>query len=233
MRICVIGSCGKKKSTQSEQQPTCKDLQSPEALDTWTKKLADLVIPARDMYTGNQNRELVKGVDKLRTIPGFSVDLFIISAGFGFLSEDELVPPYECSFSLMKRSAIITRSKRLEIPTSFGQICQRTYDLMYLALGKNYLFSLGPSWPSHITCPTVMFDDSYHYRDLIHIPAGNKTVKSFSIKGKKVHGAAGFKGDLLRILAEYALSRDVPYDEVIGWKDPSYFRQLVNDLGGL
>ena len=47
------------------------------------------------MYTGSQNRELVKGVDLLREIEGVEVDYYILSAGFGLLMENKKIPPYD------------------------------------------------------------------------------------------------------------------------------------------
>jgi hypothetical protein len=47
------------------------------------------------MYIGNQKRELMKCVDILREIKGVKVDFYIISAGFGLLHENDMIPPYD------------------------------------------------------------------------------------------------------------------------------------------
>ncbi len=234
MRICVVGSCGKKKLRHSERAPTCKDLTARDALSLWQQRLAALAVEARDMYVGNQTRELVKGVDALRTIDGVDVDLFIVSAGFGLLAEHEPVPPYDCTFTGMKKQSILFRAKRLRIPDDFEKVCRDTrYDLIYLALGKNYILALGRGWLGSAHGAVVSFDSKLAGRDVVMVPCGNSAVRSFSQQGHKIHGAVGFKGDLLRILVCYALGLADPYDEVSRWSRPAYLQDLIHALGGL
>lgn len=233
MKICVIGSCGKRKRTTSPNEPTCEDLQNQEALPIWREKLEPLVVKARDMYTGNQNTELSKAVDLLREIERTTVDFFIISAGFGFLKESTQVPPYECSFSTMTKSEIINRSRKLGIIHDFREVASSDYDLFYMALGRKYTIALGEGW-FHRTSGTVLaFDKTRRSRRMVYLPAGNATVKRFSNRGYKIHGAAGFKGDLLRILALQALESDQPYGEVMNWAEPEYLQNLLHRLAGI
>jgi hypothetical protein len=213
--------------------PSCLELDSKERLSEWQSRLNELVVKARDMYTGNQSRELIKGVDKLRKIERLHVTLFILSAGFGLVQENELIPPYDCSFSTMSKSQIINRSRKLAIMSDFQEIIKDDYDLVYLALGKNYLTALGHGWQSDVNGSIVVFNNRFVGRKYAIIPSGNKAVKSFSATGNKIHGATGFKGDLLRILADYALSKDNPYSEVINWKDSKYVQDLIFTLGRL
>ncbi|RLI57999.1 MAG: hypothetical protein DRO87_03680 [Candidatus Thorarchaeota archaeon] len=233
MRILVIGSCGKKKQTQSPDEPSCTDLTSPDSLEVWQKRLSSLTVRAREMYTGNQSRELTRGVDLLRKIDGVHVTYVIISAGFGLVAEDEMVPPYDCSFSGMKKMYILHRSRQLGIGKRVVTISQQGFDLAYLALGKNYLTALGSGWEKNILNTIVAFEKGLIGSKYAIIPSGNKAVKSFSNSGYKIHGAAGFKGDLLRILAEHALSSDDSYGEVLSWKEPSHLRNLIFSMGHL
>jgi hypothetical protein len=185
------------------------------------------------MYTGNQSRELTHGVDILREIDGVDVRYLIISAGFGLLGEEELVPPYDCSFSSMSKMQILNRSRMLSINADAIRASKEGFDIAYLALGKNYLTSLGGDWQSNIDGTIIAFEKSLIGRKYAKIPAGNQTVKAFSNRGYKIHGAAGFKGDLLRILAEYALNCSNPTDELRSWTDPPTLRELILSLGGL
>ena len=79
----------------------------------------------------------------------------------------------------------------------------------------------------------IGFEKSLVGRKYAIIPGGNQIVKTFSATGHKVHGAAGFKGDLLRILADHALSKEDSYAEVLCWTDPKYIRDLIFTIGGL
>ncbi len=233
LRILVVGSCGKKKLVTAEQVPRCKDIVSKTDILTWKKRFESYSNPARDMYTGNQHRELVKGVLLLREIADIEVVLKIISAGFGLLDEYELVPPYECSFLGMKKTQIINRSKRLNIGKDFKELCETKFDLIYLALGANYFLALDDGWKDQTHTTILGFDHRLVGESILRISSGPETVHAFSLQGHKIHGVAGFKGDLLRILANYALNSRNPYHEVLKWKRPDYLYSLLLRLSGL
>ncbi len=230
MRICIVGSCGKKKLSSHPRSPTCNEIQTKGDIRRWQEEFKDLCHPARVMYTGNQNRELVKGLDLLRTIDDAIIDFYIISAGFGFLRENDLVPPYDCAFSGMKKRELQERAENLGIPHDFEEHCLEQYDLMYLALGKDYFLSLGTDWIEKESTTVIQFVMRDSPTNHVWFPADNRIVQTFSANGHKVHGAAGFKGDLLRIMAGYALRASDPYGELIEWTSPSYLKQLFADL---
>ncbi len=232
MRVLVVGSCGKKKSFDSPKQPTCNDIDEEHDINYWKQQFSSHSVQARDMYTGPQSLELVKAVDLLRTIPSVSVKLVIISAGFGTLEEDDLVPPYDCSFTTMKMVELRKQAEKLQIQDSFIKLMETRFDLIYLAMGKRYMAALGEGVVSKLETPTVAFH-SQSSDCLIRLPCHAETVKSFSRRGHKIHGVVGFKGDLLRVLAQYALKRRNPRNEVKKWTDAAYLQKLIYRLGGL
>jgi hypothetical protein len=232
VRVLVVGSCGKRKLHNSPKQPKCQDIRARHGIGYWRKRFSKLSTPVRDMYTGPQNTELVKAVDLLRTISGVDVHFSIISAGFGFLHEHERVPPYDCSFTNMKMRDVRTRSEDLGIQSAFSSLISKDFDLVYLALGKRYLASLGRDTLSAIQIPTVVFHE-YESEYLIRIPCSAQTVKAFSKQGHKIHGVVGFKGDLLRVLARFTLERPNPGSEVRKWGTMNYLRKLVHRIGSL
>ncbi|MCG3216955.1 MAG: hypothetical protein KAS63_09550 [Candidatus Heimdallarchaeota archaeon] len=67
------------------------------------------------------------------------VDYYVISAGFGVVKEFNMLPPYDCTFSNRSDEEILEISRRLRIRESLLQLSQTQYDLVYLALGKDYL----------------------------------------------------------------------------------------------
>ena len=233
MRILVVGSCGKKKLNQSTTSPTCKDLDSLDDIKTWREKSSCPTARVRDLYTGNQNRELVKGVDLLRQIEKTEVKLSIISAGFGLVEENDTLPTYDCSFSGMKKSQIQERAEWLEIPSDFEELLVSGFDLTYLALGKKYFLTLGDKWKSKSNTTIIGFNWNLCEKEILCIPSAHDIVSSFSRNGHKIHGVTGFKGDLLRILADYALKQKNPYRELLAWTHPVYLRDLVMKLGNL
>ena len=160
MRILVIGSCGKKKLNQSTTSPTCKDLASADDISKWLEKSESSTVRVRELYIGNQNRELVRGVDLLRQIENTEVSLSIISAGFGLVDENDTLPTYDCSFSSMKKSEIHERAEWLEISSNFEKLITSGYDLIYLALGKKYFLTLGDEWTRMRNMTVIGFDNS-------------------------------------------------------------------------
>ncbi len=228
----MIGSCGRKKKYSSQDAPHCKDLIGKNALVKWRKKFSKMTCEARNMYTGNQSRELVGAVDLLRTVENVEVHLFIISAGFGILTESEIIPPYECSFTGMKKSEILERASLLSIPADFSKICKTRYDLSYLALGSTYLMALGEGWFNELSGNIVAFGSGIEYDRLLNLPANAVTVQAFSSAGHKIHGVAGFKGDLLRILTTYAVSMKNPYREIASWTSLESLLEVFQQLSG-
>jgi hypothetical protein len=157
VRVLIVGSCGKRKLHNSPKQPKCQDIDSNSGIDKWVQRFSKRSVPARDMYTGPQSIELMKAVDLLRTIPTIEVQFVIISAGFGIKQEDDLIPPYDCSFTSMKIAEVRKRSNELKLTTSFTNLTNNGFNLIYLALGKRYLASLGTDALSMLQTPTVAF----------------------------------------------------------------------------
>jgi len=215
---------------QTSLSPTCTDLASPNEIKEWQQRPGFRV---RELYTGNQNRELVKGVDLLRQIPQVRVTFHIISAGFGLVEENDTLPSYDCTFSGMKKNEIRERAILLGIPSDFKELLASNFDLIYLALGVDYFLALGENWLSSGNHAIIGFSRSLSGSRMLCIPSAHEIVSSFSHIGHKIHGITGFKGDLLRILANYALEKSDPYEELLSWARPEYLRELVMKLSGI
>jgi len=185
------------------------------------------------MYIGNQNRELVRGVDALRDIDGIEVILKIISAGFGIVAENDWIPPYDCTFTGMKKSYILARSHQLDIAKDFYELYSAGFDLIYLALGTRYCWAIASELPASSDTIMIGFNDALSRSNMVRIPSDHRIVHALSVRGYKIHGVTGFKGDLLRVLAESALKSRNPYREVLKWKQPSQLRDLILRLSGL
>ncbi len=154
------------------------------------------------MYLGIQHREILTAIENMRKI--CDVDFYILSAGFGLINEDQVIPAYECSFSKMKDQKIIERSKKLKIVGDFQKIIKKEYNLIYLALGKKYLTALDGG-ENKISTNTIAFLKIMN-PFIINIGDTNKKMQSLKRKGYVVHGTIGFKGDFLRIFSETLFS---------------------------
>ena len=95
MRILVITSCTSWKKHKPPNQLQPEDFLSTERLAARSAKLKDFEVPAAEMYTGQQHRYLMAGLEGVRKIHGSAVvDLHISSAGYGLLAEDDIIVPY-------------------------------------------------------------------------------------------------------------------------------------------
>lgn len=136
----MINSCGKSKQNSHDKQPTCQNLNSESKRQEVKQKYLNIAVPAGMLYIGNQAKRVRTAIDILRK--NHLVDYFIISAGFGLLKENELIPPYECTFSDKGKRVITEMAEELGIRKDIKKI-QSGYDLIFLILGKNYLHTLG------------------------------------------------------------------------------------------
>ncbi len=207
MKILVIASCSKTKSVQYPHQPTCNEIPSKESREQILLKFPTKKT-AKDLYRGALNLSTNSAVRLLKNY--FDVSYYIVSAGFGLLEESVLLPPYDCSFSDKTKDQIIERSELLHIPEDFQEmIVKENPDLIYLALGKDYLTALG-KWDEKLPCKTIAFAHSDSI-NVITLPADHITVKEVSqIGGLPIHGVIGFKGDLLLLTTRYLKEQQNP-----------------------
>ncbi len=142
MRILVITSCTGRKKHKSANQLKCEDFASPERLCQRTAELRDFKDSAVEMYTGEQHRYLMAGLKQLRKSHGQTVaDLHIISAGYGLLSENDVIVPYNVTFQKLKKKEILERSSNLQIHEQVEALIEG-YDLVFYLLGKEYVQAL-------------------------------------------------------------------------------------------
>jgi len=142
MRILVITSCTGRKKHKSPNQLTYEDFASSERLHRRTVELKDFKVPAAEMYTGQQHRYLMAGLEKVRKVYGSAVvDLHIISAGYGLLAENDDIVPYNVTFSGLNKVDLLARSNSLQLHERVEALIAG-YDLVFFLLGKEYVQAL-------------------------------------------------------------------------------------------
>ncbi len=142
MKILVITSCTGLKKHKPLNQLKYEDFASPERLRRRTAELKDFKEPAAKMYTGRQHQPLMAGLKQLREIHDQTVaDLHIISAGYGLLSENDVIVPYNVTFQELKKKEILERSDNLQIHGQVETLIEG-YDLVFYLLGKEYVQAL-------------------------------------------------------------------------------------------
>ena len=158
MRILIITTCTGEKAVGHKNALTREDFQKGKThVAARENRLAALLRPAEAMYTGQQHLRLMRGVQTLRTAllsngtPAPSVDLFILSAGYGLIRGDRRIAPYECTFSGMAKTVLRQWADKLQVPTRLRELLRKQYDLALVLLSDTYLTAC--SWDSAV-CPT-------------------------------------------------------------------------------
>jgi len=198
LQILIISSCTKAKKYSYTKQLNCNKFQITNDIENLVKEYQEISCRAKLLYEGSQHKNILKGIEILRNY--LKIDFYILSAGFGIINEEEIIPAYECSFSKMKKQEIIERSIKLNISNIFKKLLSKNYDIIYLALGKKYLQAI-PDWDRIIDTITIAFTKSKNDK-VISIKANNEIVSKYKKSGYKVHGTIAFKGDFLRIIGE-------------------------------
>lgn len=144
MRILVVGSCSGRKSRTHRVGLTRDDFDDAERLRALEHQLAEVMLPASLIYTGEQHRRMMRGVWQLREV--FGAEAFavrIVSGGYGVIAEDRLIAPYDLTFNSMSRREARSWSDALGIAAGV-RAAIRGSDLVVLLLGARYLDSVQP-----------------------------------------------------------------------------------------
>ncbi len=142
MRILVITSCTSEKKHKTLNQLKYDDFACSERLRKRTAELSNFKAPAAEMYAGRQHRPLMEGLKRLREIYGPDVvDLYIISAGYGLLSEEDIIVPYNVSFSELKKGELLERGNSLKLHQKVTSLISE-YDLVFFLLSREYVQAL-------------------------------------------------------------------------------------------
>ena len=163
MRILVITSCTGEKRVSSERALTLEDFkQGRRHISRREKELKDLLCPAELLYTGQQHVRLMRGVQAFResrlTSNGDDVlDLEILSAGYGIVSGETRLAPYEATFQGMPKGDLREWARELGIPAAFRKTVAAPYDLGLILLGDDYLSTCELDGSVEFGGPTLIF----------------------------------------------------------------------------
>lgn len=126
------------------------------------------------------------------------INLQILSAGYGVIPEDRMVPPYEMTYATMKTKELRDWADALNVPADFRKTVTSKYDLGLILLGDNYLAAcnldgkVGFGGPTLLFCGTGMAKKLPPLKNVRVVPISNPEAKRFSC------GLVGLKGELAR-----------------------------------
>lgn len=201
MRILILTSCTGEKSVDHPKQLTLEDFQAgAKHLVRRERELTDCCRTAGEIYTGEQHLRLMRGVVGFREDESGKakneVKLHILSAGYGVIPEDRMVPPYEVTFATMKTKELRDWADALNVPADFRKTMVSKCDLGLILLGDNYLAAcnldgkVGFGGPTLLFCGTGMAKKLPFLKNVRVVPISNPEAKRFSC------GLVGLKGEL-------------------------------------
>lgn len=95
------------------------------------------LVPAEQLYRGQQHVRLMRGVEKARGL-GHRVSVSIVSAGYGLVSGDERIASYDCTFQGMPARERRAWAGRLSLAEHVGSALARECDAAIVLMGDDY-----------------------------------------------------------------------------------------------
>ena len=204
MQVLVVTSCTGWKAVTSRSELTLEDFDDPDKLAAREAQLSGLLRPASVMYTGRQHVAAMRGVDAIRAALGSqSVDVAIVSAGYGVVGETRPIAPYNVTFSGMPAAAIRERGVRLGVPAAVRELLPG-HDVVFLLLGSDYLTAVEPPVPPSNDQRLVYFAKLAELRvtpDSVVVPAGLAETRRYR------EGFVALKGKMMEMIGA-AVARD-------------------------
>ncbi len=211
MRLLVITSCTGEKSVEHESPLTLADFRrGAEHVRSREEELSEVMCPAEELYTGQQHVRLMRGVAAFRAAhptngKGPSLDLRILSAGYGLVPSSRKLAPYEATFQGMRKPELRKWADDLGVPEAFRAAVAEPYELGLILLGDDYLEACALDDTVKLGGPTLLFCGRNTLRRLPKL--GNLRVVTLSnAEAKRFScGLVVLKGELAaRILARMA-----------------------------
>ena len=205
MRLFVLTSCTGEKSVNHPDQLTLADFKKGAAHVTKREKtLADSLRPAGEIYTGEQHVRLLRGIAAVRAA-GATVDLWILSAGYGIVPADRMIAPYEATFATMGVQELRSWADQLHVPDELRKLVSRSYDYGLVLLGDNYLQACAISPDLKFGGPTLLVAGKGPVAKLPRLSQVRTQVITNAEATRFSCGLVGLKGELAaRLLPQLA-----------------------------
>ena len=225
-RILVITSCTGEKRYKPQNQLKLEDFQDVERLRKRESELSDYACDAAALYTGTQHLRLMEGIKLLRESLGFeSLDLKILSAGYGLVDEKQMLVPYEVTFNVMKAGEIDSWGRSLQIKEDLEAAIE-PYNLVFFLLGDNYLRAAQLPIESHSEKTFIFLTSTKRAQRIPKMksktyiwPLSNTDAKRYG------YGLVGLKGFLFKRFSENVAETSSLLEKV--YEHPDKFKMII------
>lgn len=224
--LLIITSCTGEKRFKPDNQLTLEDFRDPNRLRDRESKLAEYACPAGELYTGMQHLRLMEGVQALRdTLGSEAVDVEILSAGYGLISEHQKIVPYEVTFNGMKAGEVDLWGQHLGIHDAVEKRL-KSADLIFFLLGDNYLRTLQLPILTHPSQTFVFLASGSAAKKIPTLDAKMFVLPLSNAAAKRYrYGLVGLKGLLFKKFAEAVAASPVLIKEV--YETPESFLEII------
>lgn len=202
MQIRILTSCTSTKAVSCTDPITAEDFEQGSAhVEDREEALSEFLRPAGEMYTGKQHRHLMEGVRAIRRKrTDVRINLAIISAGYGVVSEEQPIAPYERAFNGRSKADIQDLAQRLSIPRDVRQFLAGPTDLILVLLGEKYLQAIDPDEIVSFGGPTLLFCSGQAVKSLPNWKAVEKVSVTRETAKRFSEGLVWLKGYLAKQL---------------------------------
>jgi hypothetical protein len=226
-RVLVITSCTGEKRFKPENQLALDDFREPTQLREREADLPEYACPAGELYTGMQHLRLMEGVRALRDALGLEVvEVEILSAGYGLISEHQKIVPYEVTFNGMKGHEVDGWAEHLGVHAAVEKRLESA-DLVFFLLGDNYLRALQLPIQTRPDQTLVFLASGGSAKKLPELaaqtfvlPLSNQDAKHYR------YGLVGLKGFLFKQFSEAVVAQPDLLEQVQA--QPEVFRQVID-----
>jgi hypothetical protein len=214
VHIRILTSCTKKKAVSCANPITAEDFErGGEHLNHRENELLEYQLPAGEMYSGLQHRYLMDGVRAVRKRKvEMDIDVAIISAGYGVVSEENRIAPYERAFNGKPKTEIRKLSDRLDIPQESRRFLAQPADLILVLLGEKYLHAVDLDETVVFGGDTLLFcsqsavESPPDWEEVKKVPVTQQTARKFSEALVRLKGLLA-KRVLLKIVQDPTAAR--------------------------
>lgn len=136
MHVLVIDQCSSKKDVPDGHEGLDETAVDNNELNELLEREDVVSRRARNLYTGRQQRFVTEAIEQLADA-GEKVERYFVSAGFGLVPEEEVLPAYNVRFR--NKGHARTRGRKLSLPDTVSKkVGSESYDVVFLPLGATY-----------------------------------------------------------------------------------------------
>jgi hypothetical protein len=156
LKLSVLTACTGRKASGVGDVLTREDFtRGNRHLAARHRRATSDLVPAEQLYTGQQHVRLMRGVTAARAA-GHDVTVSIASAGYGLVAGQTRIAPYECTFRGMSRAERRAWARNRSLPEAVDTLLARPADLAIVLLGEDYFDACGLGEERVLGAPTLL-----------------------------------------------------------------------------